>query len=163
MGIQDVLYHGYTGCFSAPFSVPSISHMADKGDAHFEIRFIKLILQKILKIILWNKKKLIIVSKPVNHERKNTLSHILKHISYSPLGLLIFIYPQGALTVSDSALTVSTTGQRKPAPTLAWMSTIGRVKSLGTPALSSSWLRNRWVLAIQTGKLANPFKKETNH
>lgn len=59
------------------------------------------------------------------------------------------------------ALTVPTSGKRNPAPTLARMSRIGRMKPLGTPFLSASCESDRWVLAMQIGKPPKPWGQKT--
>lgn len=56
-------------------------------------------------------------------------------------------------------LTVAASRERKPAPTKAWMSVIGKVKSVGTPFNSGSLLKDKWVLSMQTGKFPKPFRK----
>lgn len=54
-------------------------------------------------------------------------------------------------------LTVPTRGYRKPEPTLALMSLIGRTNPVGTPFLSASWESDRWVFAMQIGRLPKPW------
>lgn len=54
-------------------------------------------------------------------------------------------------------LAVPTSGNRKPEPTLARMSLIGRTNPVGTPFLSASWESDKWVFAMQIGRLPKPW------
>lgn len=55
------------------------------------------------------------------------------------------------------SLTIPTSGYRKPAPTLARMSRMGRVKPVGTPFCSGLWDKDRCVLAMQMGRFPKPW------
>lgn len=55
------------------------------------------------------------------------------------------------------SLTVPTSGYRNPAPTLARMSRIGRIKPVGAPFCSGSWDNDKWVLAMQIGRFPKPW------
>lgn len=55
------------------------------------------------------------------------------------------------------SLTVPTSGNRKPEPTLARMSLMGRTNPVGTPFLSASWESDKWVFAMQMGRLLKPW------
>lgn len=59
-------------------------------------------------------------------------------------------------------LTESVKAQRKPAPALALTSVMGRMKSEGTLLSLGSILKDRCVLAMQTGKFPNPFQTGKN-
>lgn len=54
-------------------------------------------------------------------------------------------------------LTVPTRGYRKPAPTLARMSRMGRTKPVGTPFCSGLWDKDKCVLAMQMGRSPKPW------
>jgi len=56
--------------------------------------------------------------------------------------------------------TVPTSGYRNPAPTLARMSRIGRIKPVGAPFCSGSWDNDKWVLAMQIGRFPNPWERQ---
>ena len=47
-------------------------------------------------------------------------------------------------------------GKRKPAPTEARTSVMGRVQPRGAPLRTGLWLKERWVFAIQSGRCERP-------
>ena len=53
-------------------------------------------------------------------------------------------------------LIVPSKGYRNPAPTLARTSRTGTVNPVGAPFRFGSWLRLKWVFAMQMGSLSNP-------
>ena len=54
-------------------------------------------------------------------------------------------------------MTSAVSGYKKPAPTLARISLMGTMKSVGAPFNLASWEKEYCVLAMQIGKLANPY------
>ena len=59
-------------------------------------------------------------------------------------------------TETKACFTDPTSGYRKPAPTLARTSRIGRVKPVGAPFNDGSCENDKWVLAMQIGRSLKP-------